>query len=48
MFDFKIIKNREISKYSLNNKKGITGMNRDLNLILIEFHKSSIDTREVF
>jgi uncharacterized protein YecE (DUF72 family) len=40
--------NTEISKYSLNVLKGITGMNRDLNMILIQFHKSYRDTREVF
>jgi hypothetical protein len=38
----------EISKYSLNIKNGITGMNRDLNMIVIQFHKSYRDTREVF
>jgi hypothetical protein len=41
-------RNTEISKYSCNILKGITGMNRDLNMILIQFHKSFQDTREVF
>jgi hypothetical protein len=48
IFDFKDKKNTEISKYSLNIKKGIKGMNRDLNMIVIQFHKSYQDTREVF
>jgi hypothetical protein len=41
-------RNTEISKYSLNIFKGIIGMNRDLNMILVQFHKSYRDTREVF
>jgi hypothetical protein len=40
--------NTEISKYGCNILKGITGMNRDLNMIVIQFHKSYRDTREVF
>jgi hypothetical protein len=48
LFDFKYKKNTEISKYSCNIFKGITGMNRDLNMIVIQFHKSYRDTREVF
>jgi hypothetical protein len=40
--------NTEISKYSCNVKNGITGMNRDLNMIMTQFHKSYQDTREVF
>jgi hypothetical protein len=41
-------KNTEISKYRFNILKGIIGMNRDLNMILVQFHKSYEDTREVF
>jgi hypothetical protein len=41
-------RNTEISKYRCNIFKGILGMNRDLNMIVIQFHKSYQDTREVF
>jgi hypothetical protein len=41
-------RNSQISKYNCNVKNGIKGMNRDLNMILIQFHKSYQDTREVF
>jgi hypothetical protein len=46
--NFEFEKNIEISKYRCNILKGITGMNRDLNMILVQFHKSYQHTREVF
>jgi hypothetical protein len=46
--NWNVERNTEISKYRCNIFKGITGMNRDLNMILVAFHKSFKDTREVF
>jgi hypothetical protein len=48
IFNFDEIINVEIEKHQCNIFKGITGMNRDLNMILVQFHKSCRDTREVF
>jgi hypothetical protein len=48
IINFEIKKNIEINKYSININKGMKEMNRDINLKLLEFHKSNEDTREVF
>jgi hypothetical protein len=48
IINFELERNTEISKFNCNIFKGITGMNRDLNMIIIQFHKSCQDTREVF
>jgi hypothetical protein len=48
MIGFEINKNADIEKCKSGIFNGIIGMNRDLNLKLVEFHKSNKDTREVF
>jgi hypothetical protein len=40
--------NSEIEKYDWNIQNGIRDMKRDINMKLVEFHKSYEDTREVF
>jgi hypothetical protein len=48
IFNFDEINNVEIEKHKCNIRKGLVGMNRDINLLLLGFHKSYQDTREVF
>jgi hypothetical protein len=48
IFNFDEINNVEIEKWKCNIIKGITGMNRDINLLLVGFYYSDVDIREVF
>jgi hypothetical protein len=48
IFNFDEINNVEIEKHECNIIKGLVGMNRNINLLLLGFHKSYRDTREVF
>jgi hypothetical protein len=48
IFNFDEINNVEIEKHQCNIKKGLVGMNRDINLLLVGFFYSDSDIREVF
>jgi hypothetical protein len=48
IFNFDEINNVEIEKHECNIKKGLIGMNRDVNLLLVRFRRSDEDIREVF
>jgi hypothetical protein len=48
IFNFDEINNDEIEKHKCNITKGLVGMNRDTNLLLVEFFYSDSDAREVY
>jgi hypothetical protein len=48
IFNFDKINNVEIEKHKCNITKGLVGMNRDINLLLVGFFYSDSDAREVF
>jgi hypothetical protein len=48
IFNFDEINNVVIEKWKCNIKKGLVGMNRDVNLLLVRFLYSETDAREVY